>query len=69
MAEVRYVDNNVSTTAFWDGGLKYGTTTAEFVERANNASGNDDTNPLSSTAPYTWATSDAIFATGWYQPA
>ena len=69
MSEVKIIDNNVSSTAAWDGTIKYGTTTAEFVELANNASGNDDTNAWSGTAPITWATNDRIYAAGWYRAA
>lgn len=69
MCRVFYLDANVSSSNFWDGTGKFGTTTLELVELSNNASGNDDTNALSSTAPFTWATNDQMMIVGWYEAA
>lgn len=66
---VFFLDANVSSSNFWDGTGKFGTTTLELVELSNNASGNDDTNALSSTAPFTWATNDEMMIVGWYEAA
>lgn len=69
MCRVFFLDADVSSSNFWDGTGKFGTTTLELVELSNNASGNDDTNALASTAPFTWATNDEMMIIGWYEAA
>lgn len=60
---------DTSATTYFSALAVYGTTTVTIYEMKNNGNGNDDSEVLNSTEPFTWATGDQIVVAGTYEAA